>query len=86
SIQKLLLVKVTYHPIGKSILVTVDIGFIKCSLNNGNSEQFKKNIEKIGKNQSWEGALLPDLIFDIQQSSELFNKEVDLSRTDPLLS
>ncbi|CAJ0847573.1 2816_t:CDS:2 [Entrophospora sp. SA101] len=37
-----------------------------------------KNIEKIGKNQALEEALLP--VFDSQQNAELFNKEVDLSK------
>lgn len=37
-----------------------------------------KNIEKIGKNQALEEALLP--VFDKQQNAKLFNKEVDLSK------
>jgi hypothetical protein len=37
-----------------------------------------KNIEKIGRNQALEEALLP--VFDTQQNTELFNKEVDLSK------
>ncbi|CAI2187806.1 3684_t:CDS:2 [Funneliformis geosporum] len=37
-----------------------------------------KNIEKIGSNQALEEALLP--VFDQQQNSQLFNKEIDLAK------